>query len=78
MPRYEISLAYNVPCYATFEVDAGDEAEAIQQAVKEAEDTAFTPEWDGAECGVAPGSSEYVNEAYRLVSAVELTAQRSD
>jgi hypothetical protein len=62
MVKFEITLAFDVPCYATFQVDAKSKADAIKQALEQAPDTSFQPEWDCADPG------------FRVVNVSEFTA----
>lgn len=46
MPRYELTLAFDVPCYRTFVVEAETPEEAIRIAKERANNEgAFQPEW---------------------------------
>jgi hypothetical protein len=65
--KYEVTLAFDVPCYATVSVEAESYEDAIKQALIEAETESFEPEWDCAFAGADKNDDDYGNEHYRLV-----------
>lgn len=72
MSKFEITLAFNVPCYATFQVNAETKTDAIKQALRQAPDTSFQPEWDCSDPD--RDDDQEGDDYYRVVDVSEFTA----
>lgn len=49
MKKFEVTLAFDVACYATIAVEAKDRKQAIKQAMAQAGNETFDIEWDSAD-----------------------------
>jgi hypothetical protein len=66
MPKFNVTLAFDVSFYTTMDIEAPNEAEAIRLARTDARDAPFTPDWDSVHAG--DSETEAAHEIYRVVA----------